>query len=68
MDTLHPRTAYSWYRWEYNWTPPDAGKYTLMSRATNVDGVTQPMEFPTPWDGRGYGTNMEFPYDVEVRG
>mgnify|MGYP001099162147 CR=1 FL=1 len=67
VDTLHPRTGYSWYRWEHRWSPPAEGKYTIMSRATNVDGVTQPMEFPNPWDGRGYGNNMVFPYDVEVR-
>ena len=68
VDTLHPREAYSWYRWEHNWNPPAEGKYTIMSRATNSDGITQPMEFPNPWDGRGYGNNMVFPYDVEVRG
>ena len=67
VDTLHPRTAYSWYRWEHFWNPPAEGKYTIMCRATNADGVTQPMEFPNPWDGRGYGNNMVFPYDVEVR-
>ena len=67
VDTLHPRAAYSWYRWEHFWNPPAEGKYTIMCRATNVDGVTQPMEFPNPWDGRGYGNNMVFPYDVEVR-
>jgi len=33
-----------------------------------VLGVTQPMEFPNPWDGRGYGNNMVFPFEVEVRG
>jgi DMSO/TMAO reductase YedYZ molybdopterin-dependent catalytic subunit len=68
VDTLHPREAYSWYRWEHNWNPPAEGKYTIMSRATNSDGITQPMEFPNPWDGRGYGNNMVFPYEVEVRG
>jgi len=25
------------------------------------------MEFPNPWDGRGYGNNMVFPFEVEVR-
>lgn len=24
------------------------------------------MEFPNPWDGRGYGNNMVFPFDVVV--
>jgi hypothetical protein len=66
VDTLHPRTGYSWYRWKHSWNPPAAGKYTLMCRATNVNGDTQPMEFPNPWDGRGYGNNMAFPFDVVV--
>ena len=37
-----------------------------MCRATNAKGETQPMEFPNPWDGRGYGNNMVFPYEVVV--
>jgi len=66
VDTLHPRTGYSWYRWEHYWNPPAEGTYTLMCRATNVHGETQPMEFPNPWDGRGYGNNMVFPFEVVV--
>jgi DMSO/TMAO reductase YedYZ molybdopterin-dependent catalytic subunit len=65
--TLQPRTDYSWYRWEYPWTPPAAGEYTLMARATNNQGETQPREFPNQWDGRPYGNNMIFPHPVRVR-
>ena len=66
VDILRPRSGYSWYRWEHHWQPPGPGRYTLMSRATNDQGETQPMEFPNKWDGRGYGNNMVFPVDVEV--
>ena len=66
VDVLHPRSGYSWYRWEHYWKPPGPGSYTLMSRATNDKGETQPMEFPNKWDGRGYGNNMVFPFEVEV--
>lgn len=66
-DIIRPRSGYSWYRWEYTWQPPGPGRYTLMSRATNDKGETQPMEFPNKWDGRGYGNNMAFPVPVEVR-
>jgi DMSO/TMAO reductase YedYZ molybdopterin-dependent catalytic subunit len=66
VDLLHPRVGYSWSRWEHRWSPPAAGTYTLMCRATNAKGDTQPMDFPNPWDGRGYGNNMVFPYEVEV--
>ena len=32
-----------------------------MSRATNNQGETQPLEFPNKWDGRSYGNNMGVP-------
>jgi hypothetical protein len=67
VDTVRPRSDYSWNRWEHQWTPPGPGKYTLMCRATNNLGDTQPMEFPNIYDGRGYGNNMVFPHEVEVR-
>ncbi|MGQ4806811.1 Protein-methionine-sulfoxide reductase catalytic subunit MsrP [Candidatus Entotheonellaceae bacterium PAL068K] len=66
VDVLRPRVGYSWYRWEHHWHPPGPGRYTLMCRATNDKGETQPMEFPNPWDGRGYANNMVFPCEVEV--
>ncbi len=61
-----PRSGYSWTRWEIDWAIPAPGKHTLMSRATNDRGETQPMEFPNKFDGLGYGNNMVFPHDVEV--
>ena len=67
VDTLRPRSGYSWYRWEHQWQPAGPGRYTLMCRATNDKGETQPREFPNQWDGRGYGNNMVFPFEVEVQ-
>lgn len=66
-DVVRPRHGYSWYRWTYYWRPPASGRYTLMSRATNDKGETQPAEFRNRWDGLGYGNNMIFPVEVEVR-
>ena len=63
---LSPRSSYSWSRWEYIWRPPGPGKYVFMSRATNDQGQTQPMDFPNKWDGLGYGNNMVFRHPVEV--
>ena len=63
---LH-RSGYSWHEWEYQWNTPGPGNYILMSRATNHNGETQPMDFPNKWDGLGYGNNMVFPHPVEVR-
>jgi len=67
VDVIHPPSGYSWTRWEYRWQPKGPGHYTLMSRATNDKGETQPMEFPNKWDARGYGNNMVFPFEAEVR-
>lgn len=39
-----PRRQRSWQRFSCRWSPPAAGTYTLMSRATNADGATQPMD------------------------
>ena len=64
---LLPRSGYSWHRWEHPWEVTSVGSYVLMSRATNARGETQPMDFPNKWDGLGYGNNMVFPHDVEVR-
>ena len=66
VDVVHPREGYSWNRWEHYWQPPTTGRFTIMCRATNSLGETQPMEFPNKWDGRGYGNNMVFPVEVEV--
>ncbi|HIB10339.1 MAG TPA: hypothetical protein EYO17_00145, partial [Dehalococcoidia bacterium] len=60
VDVVIPPSAYSWTRWEHNWQPKGPGHYTLMSRATNSNGDTQPVEFPNPWDGRGYGNIITF--------
>jgi DMSO/TMAO reductase YedYZ molybdopterin-dependent catalytic subunit len=64
---LMPRIDYSWYRWEWLWQSPAVGNHTLMSRATNNRGETQPREFPNSWDGHPYGNNMIFPHPVMVR-
>ena len=39
-----PRQERSWQRFSYCWAPSTAGEYRLMSRATNADGATQPLE------------------------
>jgi sulfite oxidase len=34
--------AYSWILWNYPWEPRDSGTYTIMARATDDKGNTQP--------------------------
>jgi DMSO/TMAO reductase YedYZ molybdopterin-dependent catalytic subunit len=46
------QARYAWRLWEYAWTPPRGGRFTLLSRATDSAGRTQPM---TPqWNPSGY--------------
>jgi DMSO/TMAO reductase YedYZ molybdopterin-dependent catalytic subunit len=44
----------------------DPGRHTLMARATDADGDTQPMD--PPWNARGYANNMIQTVSFEVTG
>ncbi|MGH7178513.1 MAG: molybdopterin-dependent oxidoreductase, partial [Tepidisphaeraceae bacterium] len=55
---------YSWRRFRLNWTPPARGSYSIMARATNVNGVTQPTE--QPWNKSGYQRNVIEKVNVTV--
>ncbi len=50
------RAKYAWRLWEYNWGPPEPGTYTLMSRATDTAGRTQPAA--PAWNPSGYLWNV----------
>lgn len=63
-DLVGPRYRYSWQQWNYAWTPETAGNYTLVARATDEDGNTQPLE--TRWNSLGYIINGVRPVCVEV--
>ncbi len=43
---------FAWRLWSFNWTPPDSGFFTVMSRATDSAGRVQPI-VPT-WNPSGY--------------
>ncbi len=56
----------AWRLWEFNWkTPAAAGKQTLISRATDSRGRTQPAEHDP--DRGTYMINHLLPIEVEVR-
>jgi DMSO/TMAO reductase YedYZ molybdopterin-dependent catalytic subunit len=57
------QSRYAWRLWELDWQAP-AGKYTLMARATNAAGQTQP--FTEEWNPSGYLWNVAQPLQVEV--
>jgi DMSO/TMAO reductase YedYZ molybdopterin-dependent catalytic subunit len=56
----------AWRLWEFDWrTPATAGKRTLMARATDSNGRTQPVKHDA--DRGTYMINHLLPIDVEVR-
>jgi DMSO/TMAO reductase YedYZ molybdopterin-dependent catalytic subunit len=63
LDPIHPN---AWRRWSYEWKTPDRpGLRTLMSRARNAEGASQPDRF----DERNfsYVVNYTLPIEVVVR-
>lgn len=43
---------YAWTFWDYQWRPSQRGQFTILSKATDTAGTTQP-ETPK-WNPRGY--------------
>ncbi len=43
---------FAWRLWEYQWTPPKEGYYTILSRATDSAGNIQPVV--ATWNPSGY--------------
>ena len=62
-SVLAPQIQHSWARFELNWEAP-AGEHTLMTRATDADGNTQPAE--TPFNEKGYLFSQPLPHPILV--
>lgn len=45
---------YSWRRWRFNYAPEAKGDHTLLVKATNLEGETQPLK---QWNRSGYMRN-----------
>ncbi|HXX57356.1 MAG TPA: molybdopterin-dependent oxidoreductase [Thermodesulfovibrionales bacterium] len=56
---------YAWIQWKHPWRPDKPGKYSLMARATNSMGESQPFE--GIWNPAGYLLNTIEKTDVVVR-
>jgi DMSO/TMAO reductase YedYZ molybdopterin-dependent catalytic subunit len=64
-EFIDPPQRYAWRRWSYDWlTPAAPGRYTLLSRATDASGATQP-EKHDPNHGT-YVINHPLPIEVFV--
>jgi DMSO/TMAO reductase YedYZ molybdopterin-dependent catalytic subunit len=60
---LDEPTPFAWRRWEYQWqVPAGANRYTLMARATDKRGRTQPAKHDP--DRRSYMVNFTLPVEV----
>jgi len=56
-------TKYGWRIWYHDWKPVE-GQYTLISRATNMAGQTQPLS--QEWNPPGYLWNVAQPVAITV--
>ena len=59
-------TQFGWRQWQYEWRPRDAGYYTIIARANDAQGNTQPMN--QEWQPSGYGWNVAPRLNVTVGG
>ncbi|MBI5827853.1 MAG: molybdopterin-dependent oxidoreductase [Deltaproteobacteria bacterium] len=55
---------YSWVQWFHSWRPEKPGKYTVMAKATNSIGESQP--FDSLWNPSGYLWNKIEKIEVNV--
>ena len=58
------RAKYAWQLWEFRWAPPEPGRYTLLSRATDSAGQTQPAS--PRWNPSGYLWNAYDQVRIDV--
>src|SRR5579883_2703840 len=61
----HDHAKYAWRLWSYKWKAPRSGDYTILSRATDSQGRTQPA---TPvWNPSGYLYNTYDQVKIHVQ-
>ncbi len=60
---LEPQVQYSWARFEFTWNAR-SGEHTLMTRATDARGNTQPDDIP--FNEKGYLFNQPVPHPISV--
>jgi DMSO/TMAO reductase YedYZ molybdopterin-dependent catalytic subunit len=50
------RTRFGWRQWEFTWTPAAPAYYTILARARDASGNTQPLD--QEWNPSGYLWNV----------
>ena len=61
---IGPNEPYAWRQWQYSWEVTQKGDYTIMARASDIDGNTQPMN--ANWNALGYMNNGIYEHRVEI--
>ncbi len=61
---IGPSEPFAWRHWQFLWTENDPGEVTLMARATDGEGRSQPMS--AEWNVLGYGNNGVREHAVRV--
>src|SRR3989441_6169306 len=70
-STWHPaqlgreKSKYTWRLWNYSWRAPRSGKYTILSRAADSQGRTQPQT--AAWNPSGYLYNVVDQVKIHVQ-
>jgi len=59
------RAKYAWRIWSYRWKPAKPGAYTILSRATDTKGRTQPSS--AVWNPSGYLYNAYDEVNIHVQ-
>jgi DMSO/TMAO reductase YedYZ molybdopterin-dependent catalytic subunit len=63
-DLHAPSSDYGVQRWSYDWQPATGGQYTLIARASDSMGNTQPLA--PRWNKGGYGNNNAHQISLSV--
>lgn len=56
-ELLDPPRHGAWQRWRLEWTPPAGAPVTIVARATDAGGATQPPDAAPLWNAKGYLNN-----------
>jgi DMSO/TMAO reductase YedYZ molybdopterin-dependent catalytic subunit len=65
VEFIGPHELFAWRQWQHVWEVEEKGYYTLMSRATDIEGHQQPMN--AKWNVLGYGNNGVREHAVTVQ-
>jgi DMSO/TMAO reductase YedYZ molybdopterin-dependent catalytic subunit len=63
-DLIGPDEPFAWRHWQFVWKVKERGSHTIVAKATDAEGRTQPMR--GQWNVLGYGNNGILNHAVTV--